>query len=125
MNFSSSVDLIPEGNVTTDDSNPSIDNILSILLKQFPDVFSDELGKKLMKVPPAKITLMGNEKDLPRPCSVAKSLPLFQHASAEITLKNALSSGIVERVPLNEPAPRVVSRAMFMENHDLFAHLFN
>ena len=58
---------------------------------------------------------MGDEKDLPRPCSVAKSLPLFQHASAEITLKNALSSGIVERVPLNEPAPRVVSRAMFVQ----------
>ena len=54
VNFSSTVDLIPEGNVTTDDSNPSIDNILSILLKQFPDVFSDELGKKLMKVPPPK-----------------------------------------------------------------------
>ena len=72
VNFSSSVDLIPEGNVTTDDSNPSIDNILSILLKQFPDVFSDELGKKLMKVPPAKITLMGNEKDLLKTCKVEK-----------------------------------------------------
>ena len=68
-----------------------------------------------MKIAPVKITLMGTEKDLPRPCSVAKSLPLFQHESAEITLKNALKSGILERVPLDEPAPRVVSRAMFIQ----------
>ena len=90
-------------------------NFLPILLEEFGDVFRDELGNRFMKVDPVKITLKKGENKFPRPCSVAKSLPLFQHKSAEVTLNNALRSGIIERVPISEPAPTLVWRAMFVQ----------
>ena len=93
------------------------EHFLPILLKEFGDVFRDEIGNKFMKVDPVKITLKKGENKFPRPCSVAKSLPLFQHKSAEETLNNALKSGIIERVPISEPAPTMVWRAMFVQKH--------
>ena len=93
------------------------EDFLPILLEEFGDVFKDELGNRFMKVDPVKITLKKGEHKFPRPCSVAKSLPLFQHRSAEETLRNALKSGIIERVPISEPAPTLVWRAMFVQKH--------
>ena len=45
------------------------EHFLPILLKEFGDVFRDEIGNKFMKVDPVKITLKKGENKFPRPAT--------------------------------------------------------
>ena len=98
------------------------ESIRVILLEEYGDILKEKLGKKLANFPPVKITLRNPPYDFPRPISVAKNIPLFQIPAAEETLKEELHSGVIEKVPLTDPAPEVVWRSVFVIKPNL-SHL--
>ena len=92
------------------------EKMILLLKQEFSDVLSDELSyDKPILCDPCSISLQPGPKNFPRPCSIAKSIPLFQQESADRCLNHLLKTGIVEKVPHTEKSPRLVWRAFFVQ----------